>query len=329
MKLYVRKFVFLFILFYGVKAVYGEPVPAKNNHMKPPVFKLSADYYNFSGDSDRSESGNSGAGTSDEESGWDSEEFHINAESNIGISHHLRIKSKAYFNRAEYSASEFPSNLYDTGADVVVLNKDLMFTGGVRYAADTLEDTDERNAMVYRIMGGITFYQSGRHSWIGGMMYTTEKIFFNWGTFLPFISYKYLSQSLLIQAPMPILMIWRPVKKLKISVKSFLLLWNDVSIEYRVLPFLGIAMEYSRNGETYYDHNHADMDEKLIVDKQYAAVKVKVETGKYAGLYASCGYRFKNSYYYDTKVFNVNDDVEKIAIADYLMFNAGMELRCY
>jgi hypothetical protein len=309
----------------GIDVLYGDTPAEKKDFMNTPVFTLNADYIHVYGGAGTTKGGETGDDAKKARE-LESDEWNIHASGNYNIDS-MKIKNKAYYKTAEYSAEGFPERLISMGGDKFISNGDYVFLGGIKYAADTY--TKSMNAANLQVMGGVSFYRSGPHSVIAGIFYTTEKLYFDWGTFLPYVTYRYKTGTLLLEAPMPLMMMWRPSKKWNIRLLSVLVIWNTISIEYRVLPFLGLSAEYSKNNESYYIHDHPDKDEKLILEKQSAGGKIRFDIGRYAGLYAYGGYQFNNSYYYSEKTFNWDDDVEKQKIENSWIVKVGVEIRVF
>ena len=317
--------VVLTVIVSGVDVLYGDIPAEKKDSMNPPVFTLNADYIHVYGDAGTTE----GSETGDDEKGareLESDECNILASGNYNIDT-VKIKNKAYYKNAAYSGEGFPETLISMGGDMFISNGDYVFLGGIKYAADTY--TKSMNAVNLQVMGGVSFYNSGPHSVIAGVFYTTEKLYFDWGTFLPYVTYRYKTKTLILEAPMPLMVMWRPTKKWNIRLLSVLVIWNTVSIEYRVLPFIGLSAEYSKNNESYYIHDHPDEEEKLILEKQSAGGKIRFDIGRYAGLYAYGGYQFGNSYYFSERTTNWGDDVGKHDIKNSWVVKAGAEIRVF
>jgi len=262
-------------------------------------------------------------------SGWGLNKYHGAALNTFKFSNGVKLINRfSYIHYKTDSDFEFPENLHSIRDMITLECGKVEFFGGVDHSGDVYASS----MTYYNFQAGFNykFYVSGHHSLSAGFFYFSKNNLIERSKIrflaFPMISYKYVNRSLFLALPIPIILNWRPVRKLSFNVTGIFINFWDIKLSYRVLPFLKVAGEYSYRNEFFYTENNISGYDKFFLRYMSAGARITVNTTRYSAFYFYTGYRFKTSYFYSDESFDLYPDNESEIKASYLI-QAGMSVK--
>lgn len=146
-----------------------------------------------------------------------------------------------------------------------------------------------------------TFSEKGPHAWLWGLNYSTRRTFLR-GMPMPFIGYRYTTDTLTIVAPF--MARWQATKTVSFSA-SYLPVRNfRLAANWRPRPYFSAELEGGSVLEQFLLAGRADKGEAFFYEAQYITLKPSLSLSRHLQVTPSLGWQLKGVYYdgssYDT-----------------------------
>lgn len=210
---------------------------------------------------------------------------------NVGI---FKLNLNANLTHIQSSASGyFPGEIYRTGLNLNASDHGLRLAAILNSDSDKPYHSAKETDLGFNIMKELP-EPGTRGVWMLGLNYSTRRSFLR-GIPIPYISYKYASENLMIA--LPFILRWQAGKELAFSAMWQPVKYYKLGVNWRPNKVFSADLEGGTSLEQYLVARRTDKGDSLYLETSYLTLKPALKLSRHLELGASLGWQFSGRYY--------------------------------
>lgn len=190
------------------------------------------------------------------------------------------------------SAGYFPGELYKAGLAVTADNGETRLSVNLNSNSDRPFNSSDETDLGFTLLA--PFSRNGGGSWYWGLNYSSRRSFVR-GRPLPFITYRYVSETFMFV--LPFMARWQATPELALSATYQPVKYFKAGLTWRPRPWLRAELEGGTALEQFLPAGRADKEQALFYEASYISLKPTLVFSQRFELTPGLGWQFGGLYY--------------------------------